>query len=168
MAKTYDPIATQTLGSAVASVTFSSIPATYTDLVLVCNARSLRASDDSFYIKINGDTGANYSTTKLYGNGTTVTSSRDSSATFGRLAANFVANNSAAGTFGPIIIHLNNYSNATTNKTILSRQNYAGGEVGLFVNLWRSTAAITSIDVYAASANLAIGSTFTLYGIKAA
>lgn len=164
--KTYVPLATQTLGSAAASVTFSSISGAYTDLVLVCNALSLRGSDDSLFFELNSDTGSNYSVTRLYGNGTSAISSRSTSQTKGILASNMIGTGST--TFTPFIINLNNYSNTTTYKAILSRQSYAGGEVGAFVNLWRSTSAITTIKVYAASANLATGSVATLYGIAAA
>ena len=166
---TYEAIATQTLGSAAASVTFSSISGAYTDLVLVVSGRSARAAaDDSLYMQFNSDTGSNYSYTDFRGNGITTSSSRASSQTFFRPAANIDAASQPAGTFTPVIISINNYSNTTTYKTALSRNNLAAGEVTAVVGLWRSTAAISTILVYAASANLATGSTFSLYGIKAA
>ena len=72
MAITYEPIATTTLGSAQASVSFSSFSG-YTDLVLVCVATT--ASDDQFLsVQFNGDTGSNYSNTYMTGNGSTATS----------------------------------------------------------------------------------------------
>ena len=163
---TYVALATNTLSSSAASVTFSSISGAYTDLVLVGNALSLRGTDDSLFCELNSDTGANYSITRLYGNGASVVSNRDVNNSKAIFASNFIGAGST--TFTPFIVNLNNYSNTTTYKTILSRQSYAGGEVGVFVNLWRSTAAISTIKVYAASANLAIGTTFQLFGIAAA
>jgi hypothetical protein len=169
MPTTYEPIATTTLGSAAADVTFSSISGAYTDLVLIVSGRSARAAtDDSLYIQFNSDTASNYSYTELKGNGSTASSARASSQTFLRPAANIDAASQPAGTFTPVIISINNYSNTTTYKTALSRNNMAAAEVTAVVGLWRSTSAITTIKVYAASANLATGSTFTLYGIKAA
>ena len=169
MAITYEPISTQTLGSAAASVTFSSISGSYTDLVLIVSGRSARAaSDDSLYMRFNSDTGSNYSFTDLNGNGTTASSGRASNQTYLRPAANIDAASQPAGSFSPVIISISNYSNTTTYKTMLSRNNMAARETGAVVGLWRSTAAISTILVYAASANLTAGSTFTLYGIKSA
>ena len=78
---TYVAIATNTLGSAAASVTFSSIPGTYTDLVIVTQAIS--ATADNVGIRFNSDSGSNYSQTWLSGNGTSAISSRYSSSTSG-------------------------------------------------------------------------------------
>ena len=66
------------------------------------------------------------------------------------------------------IVQFQNYSNTTTYKTVLSRGNNASNLVEAFVGLWRSTSAITAIDIKTQSGNFSIGSTFTLYGIKAA
>jgi hypothetical protein len=169
MASTYEPIATTTLGSAASSVTFSSISSSYTDLVLIISGRSTRAStDDSLYIQFNSDTATNYSYTELAGNGTAASSGRASSQTQIRPSTNMDAASQAAGTFTPVIISMNNYSNTTTYKTTLSRSNMAAKEVSAVVGLWRSTAAISTILIKCAVGNLDTGSTFTLYGIKAA
>jgi hypothetical protein len=166
---TYTPIATNTLGTAAATVTFSSISGTYTDLVLVAQVRSARAAaDDSLYIQVNGDTGSNYSVTDLKGRAGVASSSRATSQTKMVVANNIVAASGTANVFDPVINHFMNYSNSTTNKTVLSRASSAEQEVAALVNLWRSTSAITQIVIYCASANIAAGSTFTLYGIKSA
>ena len=69
---TYTPIATQTLGSSAASVTFSSIPGTYTDLMLISFAQGQASGGDNrLVLQFNGDTATNYSSTYLIGNGTT-------------------------------------------------------------------------------------------------
>ena len=166
MAKTYEPISTQTLGSAAASVTFSSIPQTYTDLVLVCNIAQA-AGNNSLRYRFNGDTGSNYSDTKLSGDGASASSGRDTSQTSGTI---YVTGSTTIET--NYIVQFMNYSNATTYKTVLGRSNRASSEVGVDVGLWRSTSAITQIDLAMGGSfptnNFATGSTFALYGIKAA
>jgi hypothetical protein len=166
---TYTKIASTTLGSAAASVTFSSIAATYTDLVLVSQVRSARAAtDDSLYIQVNGDTATNYSVTDLKGRFGVASSSRASSQTKIIAANNIVGASATAGIYDTVITNFMNYSNSTTNKTVLSRGSSANEEVAALVNLYRSTSAITQIVIYCASANIASGSTFNLYGITAA
>jgi hypothetical protein len=157
MALTYEKIATTTVGTATPSVTFSSIPQTYTDLIVV--GQGSAAAD--ILIRFNGDSSALYSYTRMYGNGTTASSDRATGQT-----SYFVT----IGGFSDanFIFQLNNYSNATTFKTGLSRNNYASAFVGLVCGLYRSTTAITSILLQSNSSNISVGSTFTLYGIKSA
>jgi hypothetical protein len=155
---TYEPIATTTLGSATANVTFSSISGSYTDLVLVINAGV--STTGAITVQLNADTGTNYSVTRLYGDGSTATSDRFSSQNYLDLSffPNTLNNNS--------IIHFMNYSNTTTNKTILARWNSTSYTTAV-VGLWRNTAAVNSIKLYnALGYNLIAGSTFSLYGIK--
>jgi hypothetical protein len=166
---TYEAIATQTLGSAAASVTFSSIPGTYTDLVLISNARSTIASTgNNLYARVNSDSGTNYSATEIAGDGSSAYSDRQTNATYAYIGFTSGAS-SASDVYGISISHFQNYSNTTTNKTILSRGDQAGNSTHAIVSMWRSTSAITQIVVYPAGANnLAAGSSFSLYGIKAA
>lgn len=167
MTVTYDPIATQTLGSAAATVTFSSIPSTFTDLVLVVSGRSTNGSgDDSMYMRFNGDSGTNYSWTRILGNGSAASSFRLSNQTVGTIDG-ISGGSTASGTFSATIANFQNYSNTTTNKTILGRSNVAGSYTVANVNLYRSTSAISSMVLSLATGNFATGSTFTLYGIKA-
>jgi hypothetical protein len=158
---TYTPIASQTLGSAAASITFSSIPQGYTDLVLVVAGKN-SSSTYSPYIQFNGDTSTNYSITHLYGDGSNAASARASStatAYFGSLGA----------TQGNAIVQIQNYSNATTYKTALTRNNNPSAQVSMTAGLWRNTAAITSVSFGAEfTADVRVDSTFTLYGIRAA
>lgn len=163
---TYVAIAEQTLGSATASVTFSSIPSTYTDLVLVMSAVGTSAGLD-IRVQVNSDTASNYSITRLLGY-TTATSNRASNATYWQLT-----NSVGIGTTEPTthLLQFNNYSNATTYKNMLVRYNQFQGaysEVAAEVGLWRSTSAITSITFSLSSSTYASGSTFSLYGIAAA
>lgn len=157
---TYEPIATTTLSSAQSSVTFSSIPGTYTDLVLV-GALDMTAALD-FWFRVNSDTGTNYSMTRLTGNGTTAASFRVSNES--KIYINFSTTSGEQN----FIMHFMNYSNTTTYKTILKRFNNAASDLVARVGLWRSTSAITTILVQTDSSTFKAGSTFTLYGIAAA
>ena len=164
MASTYEPIATTTLGSAQSTVTFSSISGTYTDLILILNTKGSTTNYPK--INFNSDTGNNYSRTVLTGSGSAATSGRQSNV--GRIDLSSNASNSSAEFNFNCIVQILNYSNSTTNKTMLSRSNNAGDGVDAVVGLWRNTNAITALDIGLNTGNFAIGSTFTLYGIKAA
>jgi len=166
MPQTYTPIATTTLGSTQAGVTFSSISGTYTDLRLVMNTATNIAAYP--FIQFNGDTGSNYSLTELLGNGSSASSSRGANMT--HIQTFNVNTTTAIDTM--MSWDIMNYFNSTTNKTTLLRSNAAGNGTNAIVGLWRNTAAITSIYVGCINSGVArsylTGSTFTLYGIKAA
>ena len=162
MPSTYTPIATQTLGSATASVTFSSISGTYTDLILVVAGQATGAQRN-LLLQFNGDTASNYSATILYGDGSSAGSVRVTSQTSANVGG--IDSTSQSNT----IAHIMNYSNSTTYKTILGRGNSSSNIVAAKVALWRSTSAITSIVAFlAASDTFTTGTTFTLYGVKSA
>jgi hypothetical protein len=163
MTATYEKIAATTLGTTAATVSFTSISGSYTDLVVIISAQCNRAGANDFMkAKINTDTGSNYSVTTLYGTGSAAGSSRTTSATY--LEFGVVPYQTE---FGVYTINLNNYANTTTNKTVLSRYNHASHQVGALVNLWRSTAAITALEFALINGSSFVsGSTFTLYGIK--
>ena len=166
MAITYTPIATQTLGSATATVTFSSIPGTYTDLVLVISGRvSSTTGNNNSAIRFNSDSGNNYSMTRLTGDGSAAASDRVANTSYAGWA---LVANSASSEFSPLIYNIQNYSNTTTYKTLLGRGNWTASFVSATVSMWRNTAAITTIDITQTGTNWVTGSTFTLYGIKAA
>lgn len=165
---TYEPIATTTLGSSTASViVMSSIPSTYTDLILVINGGTSSGAN-ALYMRFNNDSSSIYSTTYLYGNGSSAASGRLT----GRDAAaiGYFVEPGTGNEFNSIA-HIQNYSNTTTFKTVLDRANstagtYPGAEAS--VSLWRSTSAINRIDVLVTTNTLNSGMTLTLYGIKAA
>ena len=164
MPSTYTPIATTTLGSAASSVTFSSISGTYTDLILISNA-GITSGLINYQVQLNSDSASNYSRRALSGSGTAASSAQAASITamvlndFGYLE----------GTSGfNVIAHFMNYSNTTTFKTVLSRSNNAANGTSANVNLWRSTAAITSMLIFPSGSTFVAGSTFTLYGVKSA
>jgi hypothetical protein len=169
MSSTYEKIATTTLGSTTTDVTFSTISGSYTDLVLVVNSKSVGGTGQEIIIRFNSDTGNNYSFTYLYGNGTTAASGRASNTSSARLGY-FTVMGTNEGYMG--IAQIMNYSNTTTNKTMITRSNSNSSNSSnlgteYIVNLWRDTSAITTVLVSAPSVNFAAGSTFTLYGIKA-
>jgi hypothetical protein len=160
MAITYSPIATTTLGSAAADVTFTSISGTYTDLVLVA-VTQIGSSGDYLGVQFNSDTGSNYSRTRLSGNGTSASSERDTS----QARLNFYAQ--PTSNFAVNILNIMNYSNTTKFKTVLCRTDQAAFSTNVYAGLYRSTSAITSIKLIGPS-NFSTGSTFTLYGIASA
>jgi len=164
MPKTYTPISTVKIdNSSTTTLDFTSIPQTYTDLVLVCSY-GLTAGD--LYLRINNDT-ANYSDTELYGNGTAANSTRLSN------RSGYYLSDQGITKPGPATVstvHFNNYSNTTTYKNVLWRSDDVGVSTEAHIGLWRSTAAITSINciIINVSGVITPGSQFTLYGIKAA
>ena len=159
---TYTPIATTTLGSAQATVSFNSFSG-YTDIYAVC--APIFGSTSNFQMTFNSDTGTNYSNTLLEGNGTTAISARQSNQT--RIVAGY--NGTSASDRAIFNISLMNYANTSTYKTALIRMSNAGSETIAQVGLWRSTSAITSIQFAMQNGdNFQSGSTFTLYGIAAA
>ena len=165
---TYSTIATTTLGSAQANVTFSSFSG-YTDLELVCNY-GLATAGNTLAIQVNSDTGTNYSWTWVFGDGSSATSARSSNTSSIPLISLLGSENALTT---QVNVKFQNYANTTTNKTLLARggranaNNYPGS--GALVGLWRSTSAITSIKLFDPNAsNIISGSTFTLYGIASA
>jgi hypothetical protein len=164
MPKTYEPIATQTLGTATTTITFSNIPQTYTDLVLVANAATPTGGVVAAY-RFNGDSGNNYSATRFGGTGSITFSDREANKNY--IAGTLLS--SAATPTGVYIAHIMNYANTTTYKTALTRNNNPSAQVSMTAGLWRNTAAITSVSFGAEfTADVRVDSTFTLYGIKAA
>lgn len=160
---TYTPLAAVTASGVSSVLVMSSIPSTYTDLVLIgvfpkAGAGSTRLNFNSV------TTGGLYSQTVLYGNGGSTGSGREVSSN-----QLFLLDFLSSSTTQPnmAIIHLMNYSNTTTFKTILDRSGVAGNGTTASAGLFRSTSAISRIDISDAS-NFSTGTTFTLYGIAAA
>ena len=167
MPATYEPIATTTLGTTAASITFSTIPATYTDLRLVIVPIGTLDTRD-LYLIFNSDTGTNYSRTTLRGSGASALSAS---------AANVSEMNLSTGSGGtsntvPYLLTADIFSYAgSTFKTVLSETNgdkNGSGNVIRYVHLYRSTSAITTIELNLENGGttFAAGTTATLYGIK--
>ena len=167
MPVTYEKIATNTLGSAAASVTFSSISATYTDLVLVGAISGVSTTIRAWVRVGNGsiDTASNYSWTVLSGNGSAANGDRGANQT--KVYWDFQSSITNVTQFA--IMNFMNYSNTTTNKTFNIKGTAASQESNVTFGMWRSTSAINTIQIgLDSTATYSSGSTFTLYGIKAA
>lgn len=170
MPVTYEPIATTTLGSAVGTVTFSSIPATYTDLIFVTSPTATNNNYDIGF-RYNSDSGSNYSMTTIVvntDNSASAYSTRETNVS--SIRSNTNINNTIPN---PLVMQIQNYANTTTFKTSLSRIGVPSGGYGIAatVGLWRSTSAINEITLVllgGGSTTFKAGSVFTLYGIKAA
>jgi hypothetical protein len=157
-ANTYVALRTETVAVATSSVTISLTGISgYTDLVLVANYS--KSAGARLNLTYNGDTGNNYSYTRMNGNGTAASSDRI--ANFGIIDAGYTDTTRATS-----VIQIMNYSNTTTFKTTLVRANSTAEGTGAFSALWRNTAAITSITLGGLN-NIQAGSTFSLYGIAA-
>ena len=166
-------ITSTTLGSSAASFTFSSIPSTYTNLVLKISARSsLSSSNTDIWMQVNGSSASNYTDTALVGDSSTATSYRET-ATSQWTIANMPGATATSNTFNNAEIYIPNY--ALTNKKPLSSFSVTENNSAVAGNsyiydiaaLWGLTSAITSITLsMGASGNFVSGSTFTLYGLK--
>ena len=162
MATTYDKIATTTLGSASANISFSGISSAYTDIKLVCTY--LTTASGNVRLRFNSDTGTNYSGTQLAGLGSSVVSDRVISGTFA-----YTVGNATSSSTIPFLLEADIFAYAgSTFKTCLvstSADLNGSGSVERWVDLWRSTSAISTILIYPSSGNFNVGTTATLYGI---
>jgi hypothetical protein len=158
---TYEPIATTTLGSNTTQVDFTGISGSYTDIVAVFNGSITAAGNARF--RVNSNSSASYSNTRMYGDGSSAGSGRDTGYNIG-IVGFFLANKRAM-----FRANFMNYSNTSTYKTIIARDD-SEDYTFAWVNLWRNTAAISSISFFCDNTSIyyTAGSTFTLYGITAA
>jgi hypothetical protein len=176
MPSTYEPIATTTLTTAAASISFTGIPQTYTDLVIVSHVRG--ASSHHLYARWGNsayDSGTNYSAVGLWTRTTSNSTGceRGGDENYARLTPFTYGVPSNTSVFGTVVTHIQNYSNTTTFKSAIARtgsvgsSSYAGSEIAAF--LWRSTSAINQIQFTIGNgANFTTDTTITIYGIKAA
>mgnify|MGYP000443914594 CR=1 FL=1 len=161
MAVTYDPIATTTLSSTSTTITFSSIASSWTDLRLVIVGKNSVTSNRT-QLRFNSDSGTNYSRTYIEGNGSTVYSGRNGSGT-----SILVGNNTTVLGLQTIDIFSYTGSNRKTVLCTTSNDTIGTGTVNRTVGLWRSSAAITNIQLILTDP-FDVGTIVTLYGIKAA
>jgi hypothetical protein len=165
MPSTYEPIATTNGTGSSSSITFNSIPSTYTDLILIINGATTSSTGNPC-LRFNGDTGTNYSRTNMGSNSSVAFTDRETSVNRILLIGGVYFSNTLNTN---LIVHIQNYSNSTTYKSTITRANKASDGLDVSAGLWRNTAAITSLTVFTASgANISTNSTFTIYGIKAA
>lgn len=162
-------IATQTLGATTASVTFSSIPQTYSGLRMVYVARTDgTGSQRVLYLQFNGDSGAHYNSAGIYGNGSTPTNVGDFGVSVMDVGL-ISAASAPAGCAGVGEIIIPAYAATTYYKSVsatTTAQPSSGSQFsGTFGGTWTSTAAITSVTLTSSGGSLLAGSTFTLYGV---
>lgn len=169
MANTYTLISSNVLASDTASVTFSAISSSYTDLVVRASLRSTEASTGkAIRVEFNGDSSTIYSVTRINGDGSAVSSSRRSTYAFidGYTAD---ADSNTSNTYSTFELYLPNYT-STANKpmSIIHAQenNTTAAEMNAIAGLYRNSTAISSIKFNFASLNIKSGSSFYLYGIK--
>ena len=165
------PIAYYSGNNTSGVVVFSNIPQIYQDLMIVIKGRSTQSaiwSGINFFLNADGTT-SNYSRTRLQGDGST-NSYRDNSSSGAGAAMDCITGaNATSGVFSSHITHILNYANTSTYKTMLSRTAMdanGSGYVYLWVNLWRSTSAVSSIQLNTYSGNYDTGTTIELFGVR--
>jgi hypothetical protein len=169
----YESIATFSLASNTASVTFSSIPSTYKHLQIRYMGRSTTTGTsvgDNLYINLNADTGSNYTYHQLLGSSSTASATGATAQTRLNFQNALPRNGVTSSVFGVGIFDLNDYASTTKNKTARifygTDTNNTESKVYLASGLWISTSAVTSIALAPQSNSFLAGSVFSLYGIK--
>jgi hypothetical protein len=163
---TYVALDKVTVTSATPSITFNSIPQTYSDLVIVAGNVLVSNNGYSLDFKINADTGSNYSLTNITANSSGSRSDRvaNGSNTSNDLCYYYGFSSTVPG---QSILNFMNYSSTDLYKTILTKSGATDRQTELSTHLWRSNSAITTIEIGANGSNIAAGTTFSLYGIRA-
>lgn len=170
-AGSFESIATVTATGSESTLSFTSIPSTYTSLQI----RGISRVDTSqaVIMRFNSDSGANYARHELYGDGTTAAASGNSGSSFINVARPAIST-SAANVFGAMICNIHDYASTTRNKTVRSFFGVNNNDtstdywVGLRSGVWLNTNAVTTISLEKLSGVFSSGSTFALYGIKGA
>jgi hypothetical protein len=170
----YESIATVTVGSGGSStITFSSIPADYTHLQIRGITRSTRSAiQDTMTLRMNNDTGSNYSNHLLRGDGSSTAAGAASNVTYIEFYQ-FVGDTRTASVYSGFVMDILDYANTNKYKTMRVLYGYdanGSGDIGIASGLWRNTNAINRLDFQfqTAGANLYQYSHFALYGIKSA
>ena len=164
----YESIATATGTGSSGTITFSSIPSTYTSLQIRYTNR-MGAAGDSILMRFNSDSGTNYARHAFYGTGSVVTASAQSSVTATNVGSWFNGADTTQPQVGIIDIH--NYAVTTQNKTVRALTGIdmnGSGDVDLVSGLWMNTAAVSTITLSVVGNTFSTGSVFSLYGIKGA
>jgi hypothetical protein len=157
---TYIALATTTLALPDAEVVFSSIPGTYRDLILLIDGASI--TTDTVGVRFNGDTGNNYNSVMMQGDGSSATSSSWTSVSQAYFGVMSDSRTNA-------ILQFMDYSATDKHKTFLARQNTAAARTRAHASRWANTAAITSITLghFNPVTTFSAGTTFSLYGVAA-
>jgi hypothetical protein len=165
----YDSIATASGTGSSGTITFSSIPSTYTHLQIRGIGRNSYPSSQT-NVRFNSDTGSNYANHMLYGEGSAAYAAQNVSQTFFRFYG-LAYSSLTAGIMSGYVIDILDYANTNKYKTTRTLGGFdanGSGEQGLFSGLWMSATAVTSIDLIATSGNWTTDTRFALYGIKGA
>jgi hypothetical protein len=164
MANTYTLIEAKTLGSTTSTITFSSIPQTYTDINVLCSVRG-STDGDGIYVQFNGNT-SSYSVIQLFGTGTTAPSNTPSQTNYGTIGYTTTV---TGNTFGNLSLYVPNYTgsnNKSYSANSVQEANQTQAYMNLVAGLWSNSSAITSLTIGCSVGNLETNSTFYLYGIK--
>ena len=162
----YESIQTVTLGANASTISFTSIPSTYTHLQIRAIARWSTGTEAGVKMRLNSDTGSNYAYHELYGTGSGAGSSGGATQT-SISSAMYIR--SGTSIFGAAVIDILDYKDTNKYKTIRSLNGCdanGAGYMNLVSGLWRNTAAITNIEMFVATNAMTQYSSFALYGIK--
>jgi hypothetical protein len=166
---TYECIESKVLASSTTTVTFSSIPNTYTDLILIMQPSAGSPNGNAMRMRLNGNSESVYSATFLDGTGSSLVSAR--TGTIAQMDLGWRVGIDSSAINQTYYMHFLNYKNTNTFKPILWSAGGVTQATDLVSGLWRKTDAINSISItigMPSSTNFNSGSTFTLYGIGAA
>jgi len=167
MANTYTLIASSTVGSGgAANIEFTSIPATYTDLLIKISAR--QGADNAFDLTFNDST-TSYSTLRLQGDGSAVASNNAGGVTSAIRSIGIENTNNTANTFGNTEVYIPNYASSNYKSVNVDGVNESNGTeiyMNLLAGLWSNTSAINKIKIAANAGSLVEYSSAYLYGIK--
>lgn len=171
MPSTFQKIATVTVGSGgAASIDFTSVPATYTDLVIKLSSRIGSSADRDGVLLTFNNTGSGYSFRRIFAyDSNSVAADSGSSQSYTQIG-NTTANNATSNTFGSHEIYIPNYA-GTFNKSIITEATAENNSASSWVvtlggTLWSNTAAINRVTLTPLSSTFVQNSTATLYGIK--
>lgn len=170
----YESIASATGTGSSGTITFSSIPSTYTSLQIRMIGRSSATGTGtvSGRIQLNGDaSSASYAGHLLFGDGAVVSTDAAASGTYTGVLLPVLRDGNTASTLTAIVIDIHNYTSTTQNKTMRMINGYdanGSGVMTLGSGLWLSTAAVTSVSLVLTTTNWTSSSQFALYGIKGA
>ena len=169
MANTYKLISSYTATGAVTSISFSSIPATYTDLLIMGSLRNSAADTNTDTVLTFNSNTSSYSGRRLAGNGSSASSDTQGAANGYYFSLTGEGTNWTASTFSNGSIYIPNYT-SSNNKSIstdaVAENNATAASAQLAAGLWSNSAAITSITLTSGNGNFVQYSTATLYGIK--
>lgn len=163
---TYVLLTQATLAANSSSVTFSSIPQNYGDLVITLNGKPSDTSFPVIALRFNGDSGSNYSYVGVSGNGSSTNSGTNASLGYLSIGQAHGTGPSTSSQF-QTIVNIIEYSAIDKHKVAISRNSVPDTGAETQVARWANTAAVTSISAITTSGGFAIGTTISIYGLVA-